>query len=102
MHIGLVGGLDRSEPNYELIARREGHTFEQHRGVMGGRGSRSLQALVERCDVVIIVTAVNSHGAVASARRLARSRPGACLLVDRCGLSRFAQLLKQLGPGGRN
>ena len=71
MHIGLVGGLDRSESQYRQLAERAGHSIEWHTGDLAGRGAGTLEALVERADLVIVVTAVNSHGAVWRARKLA-------------------------------
>jgi Uncharacterized protein conserved in bacteria (DUF2325) len=96
MHIGLVGGLERNGATYEELAAREGHTVERHRGPLGGRGSRALEALVARSDVVIVVTDMNSHGAVWRVRRLTRSGAPPWLLMSRCGVSRFVEVLKQL------
>ena len=96
MRIGIVGGLDRNEGAYAQLAARAGHRFEQHNGHLAGRGSATLDAMVERCDVVVVVTDVNSHGAVWRARRLARQRGCVCLLMSRCGPSKFTELLEQL------
>ncbi|HWZ88838.1 MAG TPA: DUF2325 domain-containing protein [Polyangiaceae bacterium] len=95
MHIGIVGGLDRNEGFYGDLAQRAGHRFEHHNGHLAGRGSASLGTLVERCDVVIVVTDVNSHAAVGRARRLAKQRGGRCILMSRCGPSKFTALLAQ-------
>jgi hypothetical protein len=51
---------------------------------------------VERADLVICITDVNSHSAVLGARRHARARGRRCLLVRRLGLSRFRVLLGEL------
>jgi hypothetical protein len=63
---------------------------------MAGRGSDSLEALVERADLVICVTDVNSHAAVLGARRHARALGRQCLLTRRLGLSRFRALLAEI------
>ena len=96
MHIGLVGGLDRSETQYRQLAERAGHSIEWHTGDLAGRGAGTLESLVERADVLIVVTAVNSHGAVWRARKLAKLRHKRLLLLARCGASRFAALLAEL------
>jgi Uncharacterized protein conserved in bacteria (DUF2325) len=96
MHIGIVGGLDRNEGFYQDLATRAGHRFEHHNGHLAGRGTASLGTLVERCDVVIVVTDVNSHAAVWRVRRLAKQRGSRCILMSRCGPSKFTALLEQL------
>jgi hypothetical protein len=96
MHIGIVGGLDRNGGFYADLAARAGHRFEHHDGHLAGRGTASLGALVERCDVVIVVTDVNSHAAVWRARRLVKQRGTRLLLMSRCGPSKFSSLLEQL------
>lgn len=96
MHIGIVGGVERGEERYAAVAASLGHSFEFHGGNMAGRGSTSLEALVERSDLVICVTDVNSHAAVIGARRLARSFGRRCVLTRRVGLSRFRSLLTEL------
>jgi hypothetical protein len=100
MHIGLVGGLDRSETQYRQLAQRAGHSIEWHTGDLAGRGAGTLEALVDRSDVVIVVTAVNSHGAVWRARKLAKLRGKRLLLLARCGVSRFGSLLAELSTPG--
>jgi hypothetical protein len=96
MHIGIVGGVERGEQRYAAVAASRGHSFEFHGGDMAGRGSASLEALVERSDLVICVTDVNSHAAVIGARRFARALGRRCLLTRRLGLSRFRAFLGEM------
>lgn len=96
MHIGLIGGVDRSAPHYATLAQAHGHTVECHTGVLAGRGSESLAALVDRADIIVVVTDVNSHAGVLGARRLSRARGRRCVLVRRMGTSRFRALLGEL------
>lgn len=96
MHIGIVGGVERGEQRYAAVAASLGHTFEFHGGNTAGRGSDSLEALVERSDIVICVTDVNSHSAVIGARRYARAHGRRCVLTRRVGLSRFRALLAEI------
>lgn len=96
MHIGLIGGVERGEQRYAAAAASQGHSFEFHSGHTAGRGSSSLEALVERADLVICVTDVNSHSAVLGARKHARLVGRRCVLTRRLGLSRFCALLTEL------
>lgn len=96
MHIGLVGGIDRNAPFYGELARECGHSVECHTGHLAGRGSESLLALIDRSDVVVVVTEVNSHGGVLGARRLSKARGRPCLLVRKMGTARFRRLLGEL------
>ena len=96
MHIGLVGGLDRSEAQYRQLAEHAGHSIEWHTGDLAGRGAGTLESMIDRSDLVIVVTAVNSHGAVWRARKLAKLRNKRLLLLARCGVSKFASLLGEL------
>lgn len=96
MQIGMIGGLDRNESAYAALAERAGYGFEHHNGHLAGRGSSTLEALVDRSDVVVVVTGVNSHGAVWLARRLARQRGRLCYVMTRCGPSKFVELLDGL------
>lgn len=99
MHIGLIGGLDRNAPHYEEQARSRGHSVEWHSGIVAGRGSDALAAIVERSDLVVIVTEVNSHAGVLGARRLAKERGKQCVLMRKMGAARFRALLDEYGSG---
>lgn len=96
MRITLIGGLGRSEQDFIAIGARAGHEVELHGGDMHGRGAERLAAAIARADFVILVTDVNSHGAVQLARRLCQRSGLAPLLVRRCGAARFAQLCDAL------
>jgi hypothetical protein len=96
MRIGIVGGLERTEPVFRRMALLADHSVEFHRGGVGGRGSGSLESLVTRSDLVIVLTDVNSHGSVLIARKLAKEKRVRLLLVRRLSLSRFASVLEAL------
>ncbi|HEY3494873.1 MAG TPA: DUF2325 domain-containing protein [Polyangiaceae bacterium] len=99
MHIGLVGGIDRNAHHYSEMAEAEGHTVECHTGHLAGRGSDALASLVERSDLVVVITDVNSHAGMWGARRLAKARGRRCVLVRKMGAARFRQLLSGLDSG---
>jgi hypothetical protein len=96
MNIGIVGGLDRNAWRCVELARAEGHALECHRGWIAGTGHDSLESLVVRCDVLIVITDVNSHAAVWLARDLARAHGKPLKLVRRLGISRLRELIASL------
>ena len=100
MHIGLIGGIERGGHHYESLAKEGGHTVEIHSGHLAGRGVDTLAAIVERSDLVVVITDVNSHGGMWSAKRMARARGRRCVLVRRMGPSRFRALLGELEEEG--
>jgi hypothetical protein len=93
MRIGIVGGVERSERAYLDLAEAAGHELVFHSGHLAGRGSESLTGLVRGAQLLIVVTDVNSHGAVQLARRQARKYGVTLLLQRRCSPARFATLL---------
>ncbi len=100
MRIGIVGGVERLESHYAKLGKAAGHEVALHDGHTKGRGMNALAQLVDRSDVVIIVTEINSHGAVLFARHRLRGLGREPLLVRRFGLQRFAAFLAELGPSG--
>jgi hypothetical protein len=96
MRIGWVGGRERNETTLERIAERNGHELEFHSGHVGGKGANDLRALVERSDFLVIVTDVNSHGAVLLAKKMAQRAGRSSLVIRRCGSSRFQALIEAL------
>ncbi len=101
MRVGIIGGLDRSELAYQRLAHELGHEVEHHTGYMRGTAGAGLERLIDRCDVIVIVTDVNSHGAVQQARKLLRTRSRPAVLVRRLGASRFLALLQDHGAPAR-
>ena len=95
MRIGIVGGAEKalSRVRYEQLARSHGCSVEFHDGHTEGRGSETLRSLVARCDVVVIITRVNSHNAVRLARRMIRQHGCAALFVPRFGLDQFESVV---------
>lgn len=96
LRVGIVGGVERAAPKLHELAAEAGVTLEFHEGHMEGRGSAALAALVDRVDVLLIVTDVNSHTAVQLARKLARKVNLPVHLLRQCGPSRFREWLRAL------
>jgi len=96
MRIAVIGGLERHESEIERRARTVGHAVEFHRGRVGGRHAGELEAMVQRCDLTIIVTQVNSHGAMYLAKRAASRFARPSLITRTCGPSHFSAILESL------
>jgi hypothetical protein len=95
MRVGIIGGVERNEAQYHRVAASAGHEVEFHPGHIQGRGQETLMALVERCDVVVIVTEVNSHGAVKGAREVARRAGRTPIFTRRFGTSRLSAIFAE-------
>ena len=97
MRIGIVGGIIGRLTCCKDVAAARGHQLELHTGVISGSASAdNLRALVARSELVVIVTDVNSHNAVKTARREARLRNRGLRIVRRIGASQLATLKKKL------
>ena len=101
MRLLIVGGVERTEGRLEEAAAELGHTLEFHGGHVEGRGSEGLRVAVDRADLVIVVTDVNSHGAVHVARDQARRSGRAWVAVRRCGPSRLRAVVTEHEAGAR-
>lgn len=95
MHIGIVGGLDRLEERLRHVAHDAGHELEVHAGVASGPAYHRLKNLVERSDVLVIVTDVNSHFAVIQTRKLAKEAGRPVVLLRKLGVSKLKDLLSR-------
>lgn len=97
MRIGLIGGLDRNVADLQALGASRGHDVRFHTGVMAGPASASaLRALVARSELVVVVTEINSHNAVRTARREARQLDRPLKIVRKMGHTQFAALLHEL------
>jgi hypothetical protein len=99
MRIGLVGGLSRSETPFAKLACGAGHELEFHTGEISRHGAGGLRRLVERSDFIIILTGINSHQAVWLAKRAVREFMRPSVVMHKCGIDTFKELLELLdGP----
>ena len=96
MRIGWIGGLTRNESQVSRMAEWAGHSLEFHSGDMSGSGADQLRRLVERVDFVVLVTEINSHGAVILTKKLCHRLGRGSLVMRSCGTSRFQALLDAL------
>ena len=93
MRIGIVGGAERIEARLRTVASADGHELEFHSGHMNGTGPGKLRAMAARCDLLVVVTDVNSHAAVWEARALARRSGRPLHLIRRLGTAQLRLLL---------
>lgn len=91
MRVGIVGGVERNQARYEEVAKAVGCDVEFHAGHMRGRGTETLDSLVERCDLVVIVTEINSHCAVRMTQKFSRKRGRRVLIARKFGIHTFEQ-----------
>jgi hypothetical protein len=99
LRVGLVGGPTRAAQQLERTAAALGYQLEHHTGETAGRGAPSLESLVRRVDVVLILTDLNSHNGVVACRKLATSYGRPHVLLRRCGPARLAEILTDLSAG---
>jgi hypothetical protein len=62
---------------------------------MRGRASDGLASLIDRVDLLVILTDVNSHNAVIAARKLAIARGRRHVLLRRCSPGRLVALVTE-------
>jgi hypothetical protein len=96
VRIAVIGGMERHEPEIERRAGALGHVVEFHRGRVGGRHADEIETMVQRCDLTVIVTQVNSHGAMYLAKRAAARCGRPALITRTCGPSSFSAILDSL------
>jgi len=95
MRVAVIGGHDRSELTLGAVARQAGHELQFHPGHVGGRGAGEIRAIVARADFVVIVTDVNSHGAVKVARDAARKHGHPVVFAKRFGMHQLERLFEE-------
>jgi hypothetical protein len=93
MRIGIIGKLDGDERLYGRLADRVGHEALFHDGT--AHAHVELAELVDRCDVVVLLSAQRTSAAQLAKRRL-RQRGLSPLVLPRCGVAQFTALLEAL------
>jgi hypothetical protein len=99
LRVGLVGGPTRAAQQLERTATALGYQLEHHTGETAGRGAPSLESLVRRVDVLLILTDLNSHNGVVACKKLATAYGRPHVLLRRCGPARLAEILTELSAG---
>jgi hypothetical protein len=99
--VGFVGGHDRVEREVVSFGSELGLDVEVHNGCTAGQGRHRLVALVERTDLVVIVTGINSHNAVHIAKRTAAKARTHVRILKACGSGTARLLLAEIASAGR-
>jgi len=95
MRIAVIGGREKSDEPLLRMAARYGAEIEFHPGDLHG-GTADLKAAVARSTFVVIVTEINSHGAVIAAKRAARHFQTPTLVMRKLSIARLRGLLDAL------
>lgn len=96
--VGIVGGVDRTTVLWQRALDTVGAQLEHHNGHMRGRASDGLASLIDRVDLLVILTDVNSHNAVIAARKLAIKRGRRHVLMRRCSPLKLVSVLTETHP----
>jgi uncharacterized protein DUF2325 len=96
MRIAVIGGRYKNEEQLSRIAKASGYDLEYWEGHVNGRGVEGIRSAVARAGLVVIVTDVNSHGAVFVAKKAARQAEKPILIVQKFGAVRLKVLLDAL------
>lgn len=94
--IAFVGGLERLEPELLSFGAKLGLDVAMHNGHTRGGGTARLVTLMQRADLVIIVTGTNSHNAVQIARREATKAGARVKLLSFLGSATARALLTEV------
>jgi hypothetical protein len=96
VRIAWVGGVGRQAGHLVAEAERAGHTVEIHDGRTERRSIGRLRRAIARCDLVVLTTDVNSHGALGAAREAASEWNRPIVLVRTGGLTRLRRVLEEI------
>lgn len=96
MRIAVIGGRYKNEEQLARIAESRGYELEFEEGHTVGRGVEGIRSAVSRSGLVVIVTDVNSHGAVQTAKKAARQLARPTLIIQNFGAARLSRLLEAL------
>jgi hypothetical protein len=96
LRVAFVGGVECIDRQLVALGDELGIEVEVHHGHMRSQSKQRLVALVARTNVLVLVTGVNSHGAVAIAKREAERSGAEVLILKFCGSSKARALLSKL------
>ncbi|KIX12822.1 DUF2325 domain-containing protein [Dethiosulfatarculus sandiegensis] len=91
--IALIGGLDRLEPTYRQMVDEMGGTLLFHTGRMKG-GSGRMRLTVNKADLVVFITSINSHGALATVKSECKRAGKRFCALKQTGAKSFARAVQ--------
>jgi hypothetical protein len=95
-HVAFVGGAQRIASGLMALSDEVGVDVEVHDGHTRGNGAARLAALVQRTQLVVIITGTNSHNAVQVAKREAARWNVPVRMLRACGLGTARALLTEI------
>jgi hypothetical protein len=94
--VSFVGGAERVERGLLALADETGVDVEVHDGQTRGNGVDRLAAVVQRSDLLVIITGTNSHNAVQVAKREAARLGIPVRILRSCGVGRARAILAEV------
>ena len=95
MRVGIIGETGKNLTRYEEVAAQSGCEVEFHDGRLAGRGSEALETLLSRCDLIVLITRINSHAAVYKTQKFCRKHNRKVLFMRRLGLHALANVARE-------
>lgn len=92
LRVGIVGGRERNELPLAKAAKALGLDLVFHDGKVAGTGSASLHRLAESTHALVILTDINSHRGVLTAKEAAKAKNTPFVLLRRLSVSRLEEL----------
>jgi hypothetical protein len=96
LRVAFVGGVECVDRQLIALGDELGIDVEVHHGHMKGQSKQRLVSLIARTNILVLVTGVNSHGAVSIAKREAARSGAEVRILKFCGSSRARALLSEL------
>jgi UDP-N-acetyl-D-mannosaminuronic acid transferase (WecB/TagA/CpsF family) len=96
LRVAFVGGVECVDRQLVALGDELGIEVEVHHGHMKSQSKQRLVSLIARTHVLVLVTGVNSHGAVSIAKREAERFGTEVRIVKFCGSSKARALLSEL------
>lgn len=88
----IVGGLTRMESLYRELIEKSGGKMEYHDGYMKN-GTRKLESLLKRADVVLCPISCNSHAACSMVKNLAKKHKKPVHMLNNSSLSAITRAI---------
>ena len=100
LRVVFVGGAERIERELAQAGRDLGLDVCVHDGKARGKTMERLATLVRGSDVVVLVTGINSHGAVHTAKRAAEKAGARIHILKFCGAKNARAMLAEIAHAG--
>ena len=92
----MVGGITKMENRYREVIETRGGVFEYHDGYMRN-GSRELEGVIRRADMVLCPVNCNSHTACGVVKNLGKKYGKPVFMLAGSSVSALAQAVEHAG-----